>query len=207
MICGFGRWPGSSSGDCFQAAGRLSSRVSAAASSSTGVVAGTSGCTAGTTATSTTTSRSPGRTLPRDRLPEHEPAHCSCRLDQLDLLCDPADIRLTRTVLDEIRDKQDEVAARVSKLTAAMPPAIDQTPVDRVDPTRALCPGERRVLAYAVATGPSVLCILDDAAARAEARRLPVSFTGTLGLVLRAKAAGKWFRPRPRATSPRRGSR
>ncbi len=22
MICGFGRWPGSSSGDCFQAAGR-----------------------------------------------------------------------------------------------------------------------------------------------------------------------------------------
>ena len=33
--------------------------------------------------------------------------------------------------------------------------------------------------------------VLDDAAARAEARRLEVSFTGTLGLVLRAKAAGR----------------
>lgn len=54
----------------------------------------------------------------------------------------------------------------------------------------ALGPGEHSVLSYALAAGEGVHCVLDDAAARAEARRLGVSFTGTLGLVLRAKAQG-----------------
>jgi predicted nucleic acid-binding protein len=61
---------------------------------------------------------------------------------------------------------------------------------------RALGPGERSVLSYA-AVAPGVLCVLDDAAARAEARRLGVLFTGTLGLVLKAKAAGTLDRAAP----------
>ena len=56
---------------------------------------------------------------------------------------------------------------------------------------RGLGRGERSVLSYALGAGAGVVCVLDDAAARAEARRLEVSFTGTLGLVLRAKAAGE----------------
>ncbi len=123
--------------------------------------------------------------------PNTSPLIVLARLEQLDLLGDPGDIRLTQAVQDEIRDKQDEVAARVAKLTAAMPPIVDHAPSDRVDPVRALGRGERSVLSYALAAGAGVLCVLDDAAARAEARRLNVSFTGTLGLVLRAKAAGK----------------
>ena len=123
--------------------------------------------------------------------PNTSPLTVLARLEQLNLFGDPGDVRLTRAVQDEIRDKQDEVAARVAKLTAAMPPIVDHAPSDRVDPLRVLGRGERSVLSYALATGAGVLCVLDDAAARAEARRLEVSFTGTLGLVLRPKAAGR----------------
>lgn len=123
--------------------------------------------------------------------PNTSPLIVLARLEQLDLLGDPGDIRLTGAVRDEIRDKQDEVAERVAALTAAMPPVVDPPRSDRIDPVRALGPGERSVLSYALTAGSAVLCVLDDAAARAEARRLGVSFTGTLGLVLRAKAQGK----------------
>lgn len=123
--------------------------------------------------------------------PNTSPLIVLARLEHLDLLGDPADLRLTRAVHDEIRDKQDEVAARVAELAAAMPPIVDDAPSESVDPMRVLGRGERSVLNYALATGTDVLCVLDDAAARAEARRLAVSFTGTLGLVLRAKAAGR----------------
>lgn len=122
--------------------------------------------------------------------PNTSPLIVLARLERLDLLGDPADIRVTRAVQDEIRDKQDEVADRVLKLTDAMPPIVDRVPSDAIDPARSLGPAERSVLSYALATGADVLCVLDDAAARAEARRLGVSFTGTLGLVLRAKTAG-----------------
>lgn len=49
--------------------------------------------------------------------------------------------------------------------------------------------GEREVLSLA-AEKPGALALLDDAQARRMARHLGVSFTGTLGVLLRAKAAG-----------------
>ena len=123
--------------------------------------------------------------------PNTSPLIVLARLERLDLLGDPADVRLTRAVHDEIRDKQDEVAARVATLVATTPPIVDDAPSARVDPMRGLGRGERSVLSYALAAGADVLCVLDDAAARAEARRLQVSFTGTLGLILKAKTAGR----------------
>jgi hypothetical protein len=47
------------------------------------------------------------------------------RLQHLDLLGDPADVRLTRAVHDEIGDKQDEVAARIAE------PAADAFPCEQ----------------------------------------------------------------------------
>lgn len=49
--------------------------------------------------------------------------------------------------------------------------------------------GEREVLSLA-AERPDAMAILDDALARRMARHLGVRFTGTLGVLLRAKAAG-----------------
>ena len=87
-------------------------------------------------------------------------------MEQLDLLGDPADIRLTRAVHDEIRDKPDEVAVRVAKLGSAMPPIVDHVASQRVDPTHFLGRGERRVLRYARTTGGGILCVLDDSTLR-----------------------------------------
>ena len=52
-----------------------------------------------------------------------------------------------------------------------------------------LGPGDREVLALALELGDSV-AVLDDKVARRSARRLDLSFTGTLGLLLDAKTAG-----------------
>jgi predicted nucleic acid-binding protein len=52
-----------------------------------------------------------------------------------------------------------------------------------------LGPGEREVLALAVQT-PDSLALIDDALARQHARLLKVAFTGTLGVLLRAKQSG-----------------
>jgi predicted nucleic acid-binding protein len=52
-----------------------------------------------------------------------------------------------------------------------------------------LGPGEREVLALAAQT-PHSLAILDDALARQRAHLLKVSFTGTLGVLLKAKQSG-----------------
>ena len=101
--------------------------------------------------------------------PNTSPLIVLARLEHLDLLGDPADVRLTRAVHDEISDKQDDVAARVAELAAAMLPIVDDAPSEKVDPLRVLGRGERSVLNYALATGTDVLCVLDDAAARAEA--------------------------------------
>ncbi len=49
--------------------------------------------------------------------------------------------------------------------------------------------GEREVLALAVETADS-LALLDDALARRHARLLKVAFTGTLGVLLKAKEGG-----------------
>ena len=52
-----------------------------------------------------------------------------------------------------------------------------------------LGPGEREALALAVET-PDSLVIVDDALARKHALLLGVSFTGTLGVLLKAKRSG-----------------
>jgi len=75
--------------------------------------------------------------------PNTSPLIVLARLEQLDLLGDPADVRLTRAVQDEIRDKQDEVAARVATLVATTPPIVDDAPSARVDPMCGLGRGER----------------------------------------------------------------
>jgi uncharacterized protein len=49
--------------------------------------------------------------------------------------------------------------------------------------------GEREVISLSQAT-PNSLAILDDGLARAYAKQLNVSFTGTLGILLKAKQAG-----------------
>lgn len=49
--------------------------------------------------------------------------------------------------------------------------------------------GEREVLSLAVER-PAALALLDDGLARRMARHLGIAFTGTLGVLLRAKAAG-----------------
>jgi predicted nucleic acid-binding protein len=94
-------------------------------------------------------------------------------------------------VLDEVRDKQDDATARVNAFARTLAPAVDLAPSDRVDLSRSLGPGERSVLTWALSAGSEALCVLDDAAARIEARRLGLALTGTLGVVLRAKLAGK----------------
>ena len=67
--------------------------------------------------------------------PNTSPLIVLARLEFLDLLGDPADVRLTCAVHDEINDKQDEVAARVAELAAGMPPIVDHAPSATVDPT------------------------------------------------------------------------
>ena len=59
-----------------------------------------------------------------------------------------------------------------------------------IDSARGLGPGEREVLALAL-NARDALAILDDARARHYARLLRISFTGTLGVLLRAKHNGQ----------------
>lgn len=59
-----------------------------------------------------------------------------------------------------------------------------------------LGPGEREVLALAVET-PGSLVLIDDALARRHARLLGVVFTGTLGVILKAKRSGHLVAVRP----------
>lgn len=123
--------------------------------------------------------------------PNTSPLLVLARLDRLDLLGESPTIVLTRAVLDEIHDKQDDATTRVDALARRLAPPVDPTPSDRIDLARSLGPGERSVLTWALSAGPEALCVLDDAAARTEARRLGLTITGTLGLVLRAKLDGK----------------
>jgi uncharacterized protein len=68
--------------------------------------------------------------------------------------------------------------------------AIAQVPSTQLIPTIAnLGMGEREVMSLSQATSNS-LAILDDSLARAYAKQLNISFTGTLGILLKAKQAG-----------------
>ena len=59
-----------------------------------------------------------------------------------------------------------------------------------------LGPGEREVLALATEL-PDVVAVLDDTLARQSARLLGIRYTGTLGVLLKAKAAGHLSRVSP----------
>ena len=61
---------------------------------------------------------------------------------------------------------------------------------------RSLGEGEREVLAMASASSDSLL-IIDDALARLHARQLGLRFTGTLGVLLKAKASNLLVAVRP----------
>ena len=123
--------------------------------------------------------------------PNTSPLLVLARLDRLALLGEPPTVVLTRAVFDEVRDKQDQATARVEAFARLLPPLVEPAPSDRIDRTRSLGPGETSVLAWALSAGPEGLCVLDDAAARSEARRLGLTITGTLGLILRAKLDGR----------------
>jgi predicted nucleic acid-binding protein len=121
--------------------------------------------------------------------PNTSPLLVLARIERLDLLGDPSSLVLTRSVLDEVRDKLDAATQRVNDL-AARATLVDPLPSERVDLVRSLGPGEKSVLAWALSAAGNALCVFDDAAARVAARRLGLSVTGTLGLVLRAKLEG-----------------
>ena len=74
--------------------------------------------------------------------PNTSPLLVLARVGRLDLLGDPADIVLTRAVLDEIHDKQDEATARIDALAGSLAPPVDPASSDRVDPL--LQPRSRR---------------------------------------------------------------
>jgi predicted nucleic acid-binding protein len=122
--------------------------------------------------------------------PNTSPLLILARIDRLDLLGDPARVAITRAVLDEIRDKEDEATLRVDALVRNAMPVVTPPSSPTVDASRSLGPGERSVLYWALDGGAEAVCVLDDAAARAEARRLKLVFTGTLGLMIRAKSEG-----------------
>ena len=66
--------------------------------------------------------------------------------------------------------------------------AVEET--HSISSARGLGPGEREVLALALNTRDA-LAVLDDGHARHYARLLKISFTGTLGVLLRAKQTGQ----------------
>lgn len=122
--------------------------------------------------------------------PNTSPLLVLARLDRLELLGPPENVVLTAAVLAEIRDKNDVAAQRVEALVTAIGSVIEPAIPVGVDILHSLGAGERSVIARGLLADPDVVCILDDAAARTEARRLGLRITGTLGLILRAKVEG-----------------
>ncbi len=72
---------------------------------------------------------------------------------------------------------------------AELPWLLPMEPVPIVAVIPNLGAGEREVISLAK-SAPDALAILDDALARAYAKRLGVTFTGTLGVLLKAKQLG-----------------
>ena len=129
--------------------------------------------------------------------PNTSPVLVLARIDRLDLLGEAARVVVSRAVLREVQDKLDAATRRIDALVGpGSASLVDPAPSERVDPMRNLGPGERSVLAFALESRDPVLCVLDDAAARAEARRLGLRFTGI--------RSGSFFarRSRGRSTAP-----
>lgn len=123
--------------------------------------------------------------------PNTSPLLVLARMDRLDLLGDPALVVVPAAVLEEVRDKLDEAAARVDRLFLSGARTVTVEPPDEVDVLHSLGRGERSVIAWVRARTEPTTAVLDDAAARAEAARHKLRFVGTLGLFLRARANGR----------------
>jgi predicted nucleic acid-binding protein len=80
----------------------------------------------------------------------------------------------------------------------ALPWVKIQTPegLDKVPTVADLGPGEREVLALGLQV-PNAVVILDERIGRLQAEVLKLTFTGTLGILLRAKVEGRIPRIRP----------
>jgi hypothetical protein len=80
----------------------------------------------------------------------------------------------------------------------ALPWLAIQAPegLDRVPTAAGLGAGEKEVLALGIQT-PGAVVILDERLARLHAQALKLTFTGTLGILLRAKAEGRFPRIEP----------
>ena len=92
-------------------------------------------------------------------------------------------------VVSELR--QGELQGYDVPALAALPWASEEpvSPADLQRVSQSLDTGEREAIALAL-TKPDPLLILDDAAARTHAKSLEIPFTGTLGVVVKAKHAG-----------------
>jgi predicted nucleic acid-binding protein len=80
------------------------------------------------------------------------------------------------------------------RLPVPLPPALSQS---------AIGPGERAVIAWSLAY-PAFIAVLDDRAARIQARQMGVVAIGTAGVLLRLKAAGLIERVNPHLAEIRR---
>lgn len=101
-----------------------------------------------------------------------------------------------RAVADELRQGQ------LKGIDVPILPALAWVTVQPVAPVElqrvpaALDAGEREAMALALGRKDALL-LLDDAAARTQAKTLGIRFTGTLGVLVRAKHAGHISTVRP----------
>ena len=123
------------------------------------------------------------------------------KINHLDLLSGLFEtIQIPETVFYELMGKPGEETDRifqatrrflmVSPMPNVMPPHVDYT-------TRHLDAGERSVICLANAHSPEVMVMLDDAAGREAARRLGITVTGFVGLLLMAKRLARISRVLP----------
>src|SRR5438132_1195936 len=95
-------------------------------------------------------------------------------------------VTVPQAVVDELRQGQLKSidVPSVDALSWVTVEAASPAALQRVHPT--LDAGEREVIALAFGK-PDPLLILDDAAARTQAKALGIPFTGTLGVLVKAK--------------------
>jgi uncharacterized protein len=124
--------------------------------------------------------------------PDTGPLLVLARIGQLDLL--GSRILLVETVVNECTVRSDSASSAIRKLVESHGTVAVLT--SDVIPSR-LGPGEAAVLSWARPRKAEVVCVLDDRAARNAARTLGIRMTGTLGILLRAKAEGKLGTLRP----------
>ncbi len=105
-------------------------------------------------------------------------------------------IHVPRTVSEEILHRGPEDPTAQALKTTEWLQEVDPVPPSSKVLFWKLGPGETSVLSWALAH-PDSIAIIDDLAARRCAEVLEISFTGTLGVVLRAKRKGVLPAARP----------